>query len=234
MARLRYRGVTRPSGGKSRGWLAQSKPAGLWKSGFTSQEEAAKWLAGKLGVQVVALQRGVAKKVRAQPVECAVSSYRWVVPHRHTRDGKQRWVARVRGRWLGTFGSQAEAVVAVARCLGVSKQSLKRKKQISARRAREVFRAGYQVFQRYVPGDLRVLRSQEVDCRKDFKQDFSHLCLACLGLWLLDINALVIACFSSLCRSLLVFAMPFQGVIDITRSCTPSWYPCELNALLSS
>ena len=169
MALSRYRGVTRPSGWK-RGWIAQSRSANLWQCGFASPKQAAAWLASNLGVPLQALSRGAVRRV---PTSCATSAYSCVIPHRHTRDGSRRWVVRVNGRWLGTFGSQEAGASVAARHLGVRRSSLRRKDAFSAKRAREGFRAAYQVFSGYVPGDLQHTRLQEVRCRRAFRQDLA-------------------------------------------------------------
>ena len=174
MVRLRYLGVTCPRiKGKARGWVAQSKVAGVWRSGFASQEQAAAWLASMLRVKKASLRRSTSKRC-SPPIHCAMSSFKGVVPHRHTKDGAHRWAARVHGRWLGTFGSQVEAANVVARELGVSRRKLLRKTPFSAKRARQVFRAAFRVFRRYVPGDLRISRLQEHQCRRAFLQDCAH------------------------------------------------------------
>ena len=165
----RYRGVTRPTiKGKIRGWVAQSKVAGVWRSGFTSQEQAAEWLASKLGVKKASLRK--ARHV-VVPETYGMSRYIGVVPHRHTRDGTRRWAARVPGHWLGTFGCQTEAARAVARQLGVRLRTLLRKNMFSAKHARKVFKAAYRVFHAYIPGDLKHTRLQEVRCRIIFQKD---------------------------------------------------------------
>ena len=172
MALLRYVGVTRPRiHGKPAGWLAQCKRAGLWRVGFKSQAAAAEWLAKKLRVEPEALRRRT--KLRGPHEELGVSYYRGVVPHRRGVDGRCRWAAWARGRRWGTFSSQAAAAKKVARILRVSVRSLGKK--MSAKCARQVFRAAYQVFQRYCPGDLKYTRKQERLFGRWFKQECSKL-----------------------------------------------------------
>ena len=120
-----------------------------------------------------------------------MSAYRSVVPHRHTRDGAQRWAARVRGRWLGTFETQEVAASVVAKHLGVSRRSLKRTDDFSGNFARRVFRCAYKVFRGYVPGDLKHTRLQEVQCRKEFDKDLPHLQLVLFFLWLVAFRPLL-------------------------------------------
>ena len=172
MALSRYRGVTRPPGW-TRGWVAQARRAKLWKCGFASAKKAAEWLACNLGVPLEALIRRAVCVQRGVPTGCATSAYRYVIPHRHTQDGCRRWGVRVNGLWLGTFGGQEAAASAAAAHLGVRRKSLKRKEAFSAKRAREVFRAAYQVFSGYIPGDLQHTRLQEVRCRRAFQQDLA-------------------------------------------------------------
>ena len=175
MVSLRYFGVTRPRiRGKTRGWLAQSKVAGVWQCGFASQEQAAAWLASKLKVKRASLRRSTCKRCSTTPTHCAMSRFKGVVPHRHTKDGAHRWAARAHGRWLGTFGSQVQAATVVARELGVSRNKLLRKIAFSGKRARQVFQAAFRVFRHYVPGDLRITRLQEHQCRRAFAKDCTH------------------------------------------------------------
>lgn len=169
----RYVGVSRPLiKGKPAGWLAQFKRAGVWRAGFKSQVAAAQWLAKTLRVKPEALRKRRTKP-RGTHEELGVSYYRGVVPHRRGADGRCRWAAWARGRRWGAFSSQAAAAKEVARILRVSTQSLAKK--MSAKRARQVFRAAYQVFKRYCPGDLKCTRKQEHLHRRLFKQEWSKL-----------------------------------------------------------
>jgi len=182
MAMSLYVGVTRLLiHGKSVGWLAQSKRAGTWQAGFKTQAAAAKWLAKKLQVKPSGLRRSrLARNRGARPEECGVSYYRGVIPKGRGADGQCHWEARARGRSLGTFRHQAAAAQAVARTSRTSVQSLR--KTMSAKRARQIFKAAYQVFKGYVPGDLQHTRQQERQYQRWFKQEIGCVSKTLLAL----------------------------------------------------
>ena len=167
MRRSRYLGITRPLiRGQPRGWVAQPRRANVWKCGFQTQIAAARWLAKKLRVRLAALRRPeLASGRRVHTEEFGISCFRGVVPH------GRRWEARAHGRRLGTFKSQAAAAQVAARALRTSVKSLR--KPMSAKRARPIFKAAYQVFKQYVPGDLQHTRLQEHQCQHIFKQEIA-------------------------------------------------------------
>ena len=158
-------GVSKPAY-RGRGWVAQSKPDGLWKGGFDSQEEAAAWLANALGVR----RQSLLRQVSAKPPELVVSRFRGVVHRRRSHGGL--WEARGQGgTYISSHKSEQGAAKVVARVRGVPVSKLKRKQPFTRRAACALFRASYQVFQRYVPGDLQHLCKQEHTSQKVFQKE---------------------------------------------------------------
>ena len=162
----RYVGVTHP---KSRtGWVAQHASPRLFKSGFATEEQAAKWLAKTLRVRQSSLLRFRRSRVRRQLV---LSNFRGVV--RRCRPQKSvLWEARRPGGvLLGTYSSELHAAKALARVLGVPVSSLRRKAVLTRRIARQLFIAAYRVFKKYIPGDVEKTCEHERKYRTALKQD---------------------------------------------------------------
>ena len=80
MKRLCYAGVT--PGRRGKGWIAQNRRPRLWKSGFRSQVDAARWLASKLGVLLSSLARSSRRESSGVVGKHVVSKYRGVVVRR--------------------------------------------------------------------------------------------------------------------------------------------------------
>ncbi len=158
-------GVSRPKY-RRRGWIAQDKALGLWKSGFPRAEEAARWLAKQRKVPMQSLAR-VARKKTPTPA-LVVSLFHGVVGRRRAGGGVL-WETRVKGQPRRSFASQAEAAREVARARGVPVRSLAKKP--TRLHSRRQFQAAYRVFKKYVPGDLMHTRAQEVECKRQFKQE---------------------------------------------------------------
>ena len=169
---LLYRGVTKPRSRASGGWLASKKEPRLWKNGFATQDEAAEWLAKALGVKKSSLLRvPVSRRPRRRVhKELVLSKFRGVVL-RHRPHGFLWEARRPGGASLGCYGSEIEAAKALARVLGVPVKSLKRKVALTRTVARRLFEAAYQVFQRYVPGDIEKTGEQERTCQSLFNKD---------------------------------------------------------------
>lgn len=166
-----YLGVTRPFiKGQQCGWLAQNRKARLWKKGFASAGEAAAWLAKGLGVPVASLRRqskcsGV---LRLRPTPLAVSHYHGVVARQ--RGVNVLYEARLSNVVIRSFSSEAAAAAFVAKRLGVPVKQLKRNKVFTRRLARQLFRAAYSAFKKYIPGDLQHLMKEVNLCSSAWQQ----------------------------------------------------------------
>ena len=163
----RYVGVTHP---KSRtGWVAQHASPRLFKSGFATEEQAAKWLAKTLRVRQSSLLRVRRSRVRRQLV---LSNFRGVVRRCRPQKKSVLWEARRPGGvLLGTYSSELHAAKALARVLGVPVSSLRRKAVLTRRIARQLFIAAYRVFKKYIPGDVEKTCEHERKYRTALKQD---------------------------------------------------------------
>ena len=175
----RYRGVTQPRIRGQRFWLAQSWQPRLWKSGFSTEDEAAEWLAKALGVRKRSLLRVPASPRSQVRKELVLSHFHGVVP-RHRPHGVL-WEARRPGSIpLGGYSSELEAAKALAGVLGVPVEKLKRKGVLTRNVARRVFKAAYRVFKKYVPGDLEKTSQCEITCQAAFKKDWFAVNKLCL------------------------------------------------------
>lgn len=175
----RYRGVSKPEVRGQRVWLAQHKEhPRVWKKGFSTQDEAAQWLAKALGVKKSSLLRVPASQRSRVRKELVLSSFRGIVL-RHRAHGLL-WEARQPGGTsLGCYSSQLEAAKALARVLGVPVMKLRKKRHLTRSVARKVFKAACQVFKKYVPGDLEKTTQHETTYRRAFKKDiFVVICVA--------------------------------------------------------
>ena len=162
----RLRGVSRPLyRGNGKLWLAQSKPNKLWKYGFHTKMAAAKWLAQKLKVKV----SGLAEQKGPTPA-LAMSCYNGVVCHRR-KNGNAVYEARVDGKLISSHGSAVAAAAVVAKKLGTSIASLKKRQPLTPKLARSVLTASYPVFRQYVPGDLVDLMHHEKINARIFAED---------------------------------------------------------------
>jgi len=166
---VRFVGVTRPQY-RNRGWVAQHRGSGVWKGGFQSAEQAARWLAKQLGTRPSSLATLARTKPRTKLPMLTPSRYRGVVVKRRS-GGRILWEARVKGKVLRSFVSEEAAAAAVARSRRVSVASLARPTGFTRLHARRVFKASYPVFKKYLPGDLQHSREQEVQCQRQFRQE---------------------------------------------------------------
>ena len=107
-----YVGVTKPLYRGRHKWLAQSKPHGVWRYGFDTQEEAAEWLAKQLKLKDVG---ALARSSTGGPSpELAVSGYRGVVCHVRPT-GKPFFEARARGVLISSHATDVAAARVVAK-----------------------------------------------------------------------------------------------------------------------
>ena len=165
----RYRGVSCHAG---RSWVAQSRQGAAYKSGFATETQAATWLAAKLGVALSSLRRRRSTRTRVVGSESktlVLPRYHGVVPK--LRSSRVLWEARVKGKLLQTFGRERDAAIQVARALGVQVRQIERRTVFRAVYARAVFKASYQVFKKYIPGDAQHIEHQECKCLRQFGQD---------------------------------------------------------------
>lgn len=166
-AKSKYRGVSRPTyRGKDAGWIAQNRTARLWKSGFPSDDIAAKWLSSKLKVPLRSLLHDQVEEPFKR------TGFLGVTPHWRSGDrvGPPRWQARLGATKLGEFATEEEAAACVAKAKAVPKRKLARRIGLTRKFGRDLFRATYSVFKEYVPQDLHVLRLHEIKYRADFKK----------------------------------------------------------------
>ena len=169
MLRSRFKGVTRPKiRGLDKGWVAQSKAGDVrvWKSGFRTDELAAQWLAGQLGVPLASLRRAAVtqkKRARGPPKLLTRSSYSGVVVRQ--RLGKIYYQAQHNGQYMGLFDTALAAARVVSQGSGVPVSKLRRRQRAepdcAKRTLREFFMVAHGVFKDYVPGDLECTASQE-------------------------------------------------------------------------
>lgn len=127
------------------------------------------WLAKELGWR---LQSLVKTKKQCSGVPASVAArFQGVVPK--VRDGGRiLWEARVKGQPRRSFASEKAAAQAVARARGCAVKRLLRTSTFTRLRARQVFKASYPVFKKYLPGDLLHTRKHEVQCKQQFKEEF--------------------------------------------------------------
>ena len=159
-------------------WLAQHRGKRLWKIGFTDEEQAGRWLARELGVRTASLRRSGTHLV-------ATSSFRGLVPVQTSPRCPTRWIAQVGRKYLGTFTTEAAGAKALAKHLGTPLAKLPRKNrsrrrasgsravQISAQRARCVFKAAYPRFKTYVAGDFENMLQLESKAGSEYMKDFA-------------------------------------------------------------
>jgi hypothetical protein len=173
-----YAGVTRPRyRGKYRGWLAQHRTPRVWRMGFSTEVLAAQWLAKQLKVTVQSLNKNNKKViknavVKKRVVHVRASCYEGVVFHRTANSAYVRWEAWAHGGLLGTYVSELEAAERVADEVGVDKDDLRKVNGVmSAAVAKDVFKAAFQVFRGYRPGDLTSVEAMEVKYEKLFRKD---------------------------------------------------------------
>ena len=166
MSESPFRCVTRPAiRGQDVGWVAQKRGLGLYQARFPTPRAAATWLANEMGVPLNSLRRQVVKK---SSVALVMSEYKGVVRDRGL------WMARLAGRNLGRYRSQAAAARCVARASGKSSiKSLKKKNKYPLTRmwALRLFKAGMNAFGTYLPGDLQSLRCHEHTSRHMFRKE---------------------------------------------------------------
>ena len=165
--RVKYRGRWQ--------WLAQKNNGSirLWKTGFENEDQAAQWLAKKLGVTLTSLRKSSSSLI-------ATSSYKGVVPVQRSSRSCLRWVAQHAGKYIGTFDTEQAAVKAVARRSTQSPRSLRRRQhhgsgsrgvRISAPRARALFKAAYPAFKTYVAGDYASMMDIEITAGRAFHKE---------------------------------------------------------------
>ena len=74
---------------------------------------------------------------------------------------------------MGYFSSELEAAEARAGVLGVPVEKLKTQRGVLPKEvAHRVFKAAYQVFKKYVPGDLEKTCQCEITCHAVFEKDW--------------------------------------------------------------
>ena len=166
----RYKGVTKPYyRGRQDKWLAQSKPHGIWRYGFDTQEEGAEWLAKQLKLKDVGALARIS--TRGPSPELYISGYWGVICHLRPR-GKAFFEARVGGTTVSSHATDIAAAKVVAKKRRVSVESLKKKQPLTQKMATTLFKASYAVFRSYVPGDLDNLLHLEKANAKMYSQEF--------------------------------------------------------------
>ena len=163
---VQYRYVSHPRiRGVSCGWVAQKRSV-CYRARFDTQLQAAKWIANLLGVSVASLRIkpvvGVKKKAPAATLKFS--------KHAGVTYDRGRWIARGAGtELLGRYGTEFEAACAVAAATGVGVKALK-KKGLPKYLAKNLFKAAYRVFRKYVPGDYDNMVAHEKLSVKMFQQ----------------------------------------------------------------
>ena len=159
--------------------MAQSKPAGVWKSGFSSEREGARWLAQQLRVPVGALLRSRRHSLARSSVglEQPVSGWKGVVPR--IRSQAILWEARAGQQVLGYYRTASEAAGCVAKALGVPRRELRKPGKLSRKAARDIFCAAYKVFQQYMPGDLQQTIDEDEKHAGVFRKELLEVILCC-------------------------------------------------------
>ena len=154
-----YIGVTCPViRGKRHGWLAQHRKSGVWKKGFATRLEAARWLAAQLKVSVKSLVRSGGRR-SGVPAWLPMSRYHGVVPRK--RSASVLYEGRVGTQTPRTFATEKAAAAFVARGRGVPVKQLRKRQPFTRRLAKLVWRSAFGVFKRYRPGDLVHLLEME-------------------------------------------------------------------------
>ena len=156
----RFRGVSQTWYRGKFKWLAQNRPLRIWRHGFRTRGAAAEWLAQKLKKKVSELQ------VSQGPTPTlAMSPYEGVIAHRR-EGGQPVFEARVRGELISTHCSAIAAAAVVAKKTRTTIRHLTKRKPLTPKLAKGVFRASYSVFRQYMPGDLADLfRHESVNAR---------------------------------------------------------------------
>ena len=169
----RYQGVSKPGDG-ALGWVAQRKGC-CYAARFRSEQQAAQWLARRLGVSVSSLRRKT-RPVAADRDREAQVSYRGVVYHSGC------WEARVAGVVLGYYGTQREAIKKVMKETRQTEKQLLRKKGFSRSTLQARFRCKHRIFGSYEPSDIRSMYEHESEHARIYRQDrFMKLSSACHG-----------------------------------------------------
>ena len=161
----RYRGVSKPGDG-SLGWVAQRRGV-CYAARFDGEEEAATWLAKRLGVSKSAL-RWADPSRQAEPSR----SFRGVVFHSGC------WEARLPGgNVLGYCGSQQQALdLLLSRTRKKEKQF--KKKDFSTRTLRARFRGKHRFFGSYEAGDVKTMYEHESKyAALIYAQECMHVCI---------------------------------------------------------
>ena len=72
---------------------------------------------------------------------------------------------------MGCHGSRLEAAKALAGVLGVPVNKLRKKRVLTRKVARQLFKAAYRVFKKYFPGDLQKTCQDEITFQAVFRKD---------------------------------------------------------------
>ena len=170
---MRYRGVSRFFvKNRCQGWLAQSRVVGAYRARFRTARAAATWLAEQLQVDLdsLVIYAGSRRREGVPSHQAPMSRFKGVCYHENR--GRPRWEVRESGVPIFTTGSERAAAAFLAQRRKVKLKTLKRAHPMSKRLAREIFKANYQAFKTYVPGDYSSMAMHETKTsRFMYKQD---------------------------------------------------------------